>query len=325
MIVVMKQSATEEQISRVVKHLLDLGFDPYRSTGKVQTILAAIGERPFDKNDLELFDGVQEVVRISLPYKLASRNSKPENTVIKVKDIELGGSGIAITVRVVASNSFHQVEQIYTRLAQEGVKLATVTLSEKQPSEKQLKEYRAVADSLGLLLVARPKSLQEVAKACHYCDILEVGTLSNRLFLEEASKADKPLIVSRLPSMSIEEVLVLAESVLSLGIEKVIICEQGVRMLDPLIAQSLDISAITAIKRLSHLPVFADPCAAMGRRDRVAPMALAAAVGGVDGLVFDILASNEQYGTPQALTFTQFLELLQQLRLIVSAIGRRLL
>ncbi|MEW6734327.1 MAG: 3-deoxy-7-phosphoheptulonate synthase [Acidobacteriota bacterium] len=336
MIVVMQEGAPEEQVSRVVEKLIQLGFDIHRSTGANHTVLGAVGQQIVDTRELELLEGVKEVVRISSPYKLASRAFKPMDTIIKIKDVVIGGENVVMMAGPCTIESREQVDEVAEKVAQQGVRVIrggafkprTSPYSFQGMGEEGLKIIRQAADRYGMLVISEVMEPSQIPMFLRYVDILQVGArnMQNFNLLKELGRLNKPVLLKRGMAATIEETLLSAEYIMSGGNHEVIICERGIRTFEQATRNTLDISAIPVVKKLSHLPIIADPSHATGRRDKVPPMARAAVAAGADGLLIEVHNDPDHAlcDGPQSLFPDQFVGLMQQLRQIASAIGRKI-
>jgi len=339
MIVVMEPDATEEQIQNVIKVLNDYGFDVHRSTGVSRTVLGAIGVKPeFDHRNIQLLPGVAEVYRITEPYKLANRASKHEGTVIELNGVRIG-SNIEEVVVMAGPCAVESEEQIFTIakfVAEQGVKVLrggafkprTSPYSFQGLGEQGLKLLRSAADEYGLLVITEVLDTKDVQLVAEYADILQVGArnMQNFALLKELGKIDKPVMLKRGMSATIEEWLMAAEYILSGGNHKVILCERGIRTFETSTRNTLDINAIPVIHKKSHLPIVVDPSHATGIRDKVIPVARAAVAAGADGLIIEVHNQPEKAKSdgPQSLYFEQFSQLMKEVRKIAEAIGRKI-
>jgi 3-deoxy-7-phosphoheptulonate synthase len=334
MVIVMEETASEEQVSSVIDKLIKLGFDIHRSTGVRHTLLGAVGGRIVDTRDLELLQGVKEVLRISAPYKLASRAFKPEGTKIKIKDVVIGDQEVIIMAGPCTVESRDQVMAIAEEVSQHGAKVLrggafkprTSPYSFQGLGEEGLKLLRQAADRFDMLVVSEVMEGSQIPLFIRYVDILQIGArnMQNFNLLREVGRINKPILLKRGPAATIEETLLAAEYVMSGGNHEVIICERGIRTFETYLRNTLDISAIPVIKKLSHLPVMADPSHATGRRDKVPPMAQAAVAGGADGLLIEVHndPENALCDGAQSLLPEQFERLMCRLRLIAEAVDR---
>jgi 3-deoxy-7-phosphoheptulonate synthase len=334
MIVVMQENATEEQITKVVDRLVSLGFDIHRSTGERYTLLGAVGSQITDTRDLELLDGVREVMRISAPYKLAARAFKPEGTKIKIKDVVIGGEQVVMMAGPCTLENREQIEAVAATVARLGVQIMrggafkprTSPYSFQGLGEPGLKMMREIADRYGLLTVSEIMESSQIPLFIRYVDILQVGArnMQNFNLLKDLAKLNKPILLKRGPAATIEETLLSAEYIMSGGNHEVIICERGIKTFETYTRNTLDISAIPVIKKLSHLPIIADPSHGTGRRDKVPPMARAAVAAGADGLLIEVHNEPERAlcDGAQSLLPEQFEKLIAQLRMIAPAVER---
>jgi 3-deoxy-7-phosphoheptulonate synthase len=334
MVIVMEETATEEQVSNVIDKLVKLGFDIHRSTGVRHTVLGAVGGRIIDTRDLELLDGVKEVLRISAPYKLASRAFKPDGTKIRIKDVVIGDREVVVMAGPCTVESRDQVMAIAEIVYQEGAKILrggafkprTSPYSFQGLGEEGLKYLRQAADRFEMLVVSEVMEPSQIPLFIRYVDLLQIGArnMQNFNLLREIGRLNKPVLLKRGPAATIEETLLAAEYIMSGGNHEVIICERGIRTFETYLRNTLDISAIPVIKKLSHLPVIADPSHATGRRDKVPPMAQAAVAAGADGVLIEVHndPENALCDGAQSLLPQQFKELMHRLRLIGEAVDR---
>jgi 3-deoxy-7-phosphoheptulonate synthase len=338
MIVAMQDKANEEQIQQVIAHLVEMGFEVHRSTGARQTVLGAVGSRTdFDIRNLELLPGVQEVHRISAPYKLAGRSFRPEGTVVKFRNgLEVGGKSVVVMAGPCSVESREQLFSTAEAVAGAGARVLrggafkprTSPYSFQGLGEDALKLLREAGDRFGMLVISEVMEISQIALMLPYVDILQVGArnMQNFNLLRELGKARKPVLLKRGIAATFEELLLSAEYVMSGGNYEVILCERGIRTFETYTRNTLDISAIPIIKKLSHLPMTADPSHGTGRRDKVAPMARAAVAAGADALLIEVHCDPDKALSDgaQSLFPKQFQELMEQLRIIAPAVGRRI-
>jgi 3-deoxy-7-phosphoheptulonate synthase len=336
MIIVMEENATEEQIVRVVDRLIKLGFDIHRSTGARYTLLGAVGSRVTDPRELELLEGVNKVVRVSSPYKLATRAFKPEGTRINVNGVVIGGEQVVVMAGPGVVESRDQMETIAAALARQGVrvlrggafKVSDDPYGFQGLGEEGLKLLREVADRHQMLTLSTIFDTAQLPLFARYVDIIQITERDMRNYglLKELARLGKPMTLRRGASATIEETLLAADFVMRSGCHQVIICERGIKTFETYTRHTLDLSAIPVIKKLSHLPVIVDPSRAMGRRDKVPPMARAAVAAGADGLLIEVHHDPDHALTDgaQSLTLEQFDKLADQLRVIAPALERRL-
>jgi 3-deoxy-7-phosphoheptulonate synthase len=340
MLVVMQEGATEAQIQAVVDRLMGLGFDVHRSTGVVHTVLGGVGGKDeFDLAAFEVMEGVKEAHRIISPYKLASRTFRPAGTVVKVRGnggaaVEIGGERVAVMAGPCSVESRDQIEQSAEIVARNGAKIIrggafkprTSPYSFQGLGEQGLELLRAAADRQGLLVVSEVMDITQVPLVSAYADVLQVGArnMQNFTLLRELGRQPKPVLLKRGISATIEELLLSAEYILAGGNYGVILCERGIRTFENYTRNTMDISAIPVVKKLSHLPIVADPSHGTGRRDKVAPMARAALAAGADGLLMEVHPDPDHALSDgaQSLVPAQFEELMGQLRMIAPVVGR---
>jgi len=337
MVVVMQEGATEAQIQHVIDRLVAMGFDIHRSTGESHTVLGAVGVHPnFDTRDVELLDGVREVVRITQPYKLASRAFRPQGTIVEVgKGVRIGGPEVVVMAGPCAVESEEQINIIAERVAKGGAKILRGGAFKPRSSpytfqglgEQGLKLMRAAADRNGLGVVSEVMDPSQIQLMLPYVDMLQVGArnMQNYHLLRALGELQKPVLLKRGLSATIEELLLSAEYILAGGNYNVVLCERGIRTFETATRNTLDIAAIPVIKKLSHLPIVADPSHGTGRRDKVAPMARAAVAAGADGLLIEVHHDPERALSDgaQSLFADQFVQLMTELRIIAPAVGRR--
>jgi len=335
MLVVMQQGATEQQIQTVIDRLVDMGFDVHRSTGVIHTLLGGVGGKDdFDLGIFEVMDGVKEAFRIVSPYKLASRSFRPGGTVVKIGDVEIGGERVVVMAGPCSVESREQIDRSAELVAAAGAKVIRGGAFKPRSSpysfqglgEEGLEMLRAAADRCGLLVVSEVMEISQIPLVAQYSDILQVGArnMQNFNLLRELGKQRKPVLLKRGISATIEELLLSAEYILSGGNYDVILCERGIRTFETYTRNTMDISAIPVVKKLSHLPILGDPSHGTGRRDKVAPMARAAVAAGADGLIIEVHPDPDRALSDgaQSLRPEQFEELMRQLRMIAPAVGR---
>ena len=336
MVVVMEEGATEEQIQHVIDRLMKMGFDAHRSTGARQTVIGAVGARiDFDTRGIELIEGVDEVVRISAPYKLASRHFRPEGSIINLgKGVSVGCKKVCMMAGPCSIESETQINDIAARVKGLGgsVLRGGAFKPRSSPYSFQglglpgLKLMRAAADRHDLLVISEVMDHTQIPAMLDYVDVFQVGArnMQNYNLLKELGKVSRPVLLKRGISATIEELLLSAEYIMSGGNYNVVLCERGIRTFENATRNTLDISAIPVIQKLSHLPIVVDPSHGTGRRDKVPPMARAAVAAGADGLLIEVHSDPERALSDgaQSLYFEQFEQLMKELRLIAPAVGR---
>ncbi|MCH8319547.1 MAG: 3-deoxy-7-phosphoheptulonate synthase [Acidobacteria bacterium] len=335
MVIVMKQHATDSQIEGVIEKLVSQGFDVHRSTGVERTILGAVGAKVVDTRDYELVEGVQEVHRITQPYKLASRAFRPQGTVIEIKDVKIGGEETVIMAGPCTIENYEQCNLIGERIKAAGAKVIrggafkprTSPYSFQGHGEEGLKSIRKAADNHGLLVISEIMESSQLPLAQEYIDIIQIGArnMQNYGLLRDIGRTDIPALLKRGMSATINDLLLAAEYIMAEGNHRVILCERGIRTFETHTRNTLDISAIPVIHELSHLPVVVDPSHASGIRDKVPPLARAAVAAGADGLLLEVHhdPDNAICDGAQTMTLEQFDELMEELRVIAGAVGRK--
>ncbi len=335
MVVVMKELANDEQIQRVIAQLVEMGFDVHRSTGALRTVIGAVGgNRAFDPRLVEVLEGVQEVLRITEPYKLASRTFRPENTIITIGDLRIGGDEVIVMAGPCSAETEVQVEATAAAVKNAGAKVLRGGAFKPRSSpysfqglgEDGLQLLRAAADRHNLKLVSEVMDISQLELLERYAHILQVGArnMQNFTLLRELGRARTPVMLKRGISATIEEWLLSAEYILAGGNTDVMLCERGIRTFESYTRNTLDISAIPVVQQLSHLPVIVDPSHGTGRRDKVTPMARAAVAAGADGLIIEVHSDPDHALSDgaQSLFPAQFDRLMAELRIIAPAIGR---
>jgi 3-deoxy-7-phosphoheptulonate synthase len=334
MVVVMQERASETQIQAVIAQLIEMGFDVHRSTGSSRTVIGAVGEGVGDPQLLAVQEGVHEVLRITEPYKLASRTFKPENTVVTIDDVRIGGDEVIVMAGPCSAESEEQVESTTAAVKRAGAKILRGGAFKPRSSpysfqglgETGLKMLRNAADRHGLKLITEVMEIGQIELIERYAHIFQVGArnMQNFSLLRELGRTRKPVLLKRGISATIEEWLLSAEYLLAGGNKDVMLCERGIRTFESYTRNTLDISAIPVVQKLSHLPIIVDPSHGTGRRDKVAPMARAAVAAGADGLLIEVHCDPDRARSDgaQSLFPAQFERLMAELRVIAPAIGR---
>jgi 3-deoxy-7-phosphoheptulonate synthase len=335
MLVVMQQGATEAQIQKIIDRLIEDGFDVHRSTGVIHTVLGGVGgKEDFDTAVVEAMDAVKEVHRIVSPYKLASRGFRPQGTIVKIGDVAIGDGQVVVMAGPCSVESRDQIERAADIVADAGAKVIRGGAFKPRSSpysfqglgEEGLKLMREAADRRGLLVISEVMDSTQIPLLSAYSDILQIGArnMQNYNLLRELGKIRKPVLLKRGIAATIEELLLSAEYILSGGNYEVILCERGIRGFETYTRNTFDLSAIPVVKKLSHLPIVADPSHGTGRRDLVTSMARAAVAAGADGLLMEVHHDPDHALSDgaQSLYPAQYTELMRQLRLIATAVGR---
>ena len=336
MVIIMEKDASEEQIEHVIERLDEVGLNVHRSTGVDHTLLGVIGNASIiDPRDMKVLPGVADAYRITAPYKLVSREFKHNNTVIKIKDVEIGGNRIEVIAGPCSVESREQTFIIAEQVAKTGVNLLrggafkprTSPYSFQGLGEEGLKILREAADKYNMLVITEVMDKDQIPLVSDYADILQVGArnMQNFSFIRALGKIRKPVFLKRGISATIEEWLMSAEYILSGGNTDVILCERGIRTFETYTRNTLDVSAIPVVQKLSHLPVFSDPSHGTGLRNKVAPMARASIAAGADGIMIEVHhdPENAKSDGAQSLYPDQFAELMNQIRVIAEVVGRK--
>ncbi len=335
MVVVMKAGATEPQIEAVIENLNAHGFDVHRSSGSQHTVLGAVGVHPeFDSRHVQLLDGVSEVHRVTAPYKFASRTWRDSDTIVSVGDVDIGGNEVAVIAGPCSVESEDQIESCAGHVASCGARFLRGGAYKPRSSpysfqglgKPGLEMMRKAADRHDLRVVTEVMDVTRIETIAPFADVLQVGArnMQNYPLLKELGKTEKPVLLKRGLMATIEEWLMSAEYIMAEGNANVILCERGIRTFERSTRNTLDLSAVPVIQSKSHLPIIVDPSHGTGLRNKVIPMARAAVAAGCDGLMIEIHpdpASAKSDG-PQSLFFEQFTELMHQIRLIATSIGR---
>jgi len=337
MVIVMDKRATDEEIDAVQSLLEKRGYRIHRSSGVTHTILGVIGDTAtLDERELAILPGVHEVVRVSEPYKLASRAFHPNDTIVRVGDVEIGGDTVVMMAGPCAVESRDQVMETAEAVRRAGARVLrggafkprTSPYSFQGLGEEGLRYLREAADAFGMVAVSEVMSAQEVPLVAEYVDILQVGArnMQNYRLLSQLGKCKKPVLLKRGLAATIQELLMAAEYILAGGNPNVILCERGIRTFENATRNTMDISAIPVVQSLSHLPIIADPSHGTGRRDKVAPMARAAVAAGAHGLIIEVhpRPNEARSDGPQSLYPHQFETLMEELKIIAAAIGKKM-
>lgn len=336
MIVVLRPNATREQIDHLVEKIKKLGLTPHISQGTERTIIGVIGpEDILQVTPLEVFPGVEKVMPVLAPYKLVSREFHPDDSVIDVgKGVKIGGPRIAIMAGPCAVESEEILEEVAKSVKSSGARILrggafkprTSPYSFQGIGEHGLKMLKKAGDEFGLVTVSEVMDTRDVELVAEYIDILQIGArnMQNFNLLKEVGQTKKPVLLKRGLSSTIKEMLMSAEYILSAGNFNVMLCERGIRTFEDFTRNTLDISAVPAIKQLSHLPVIVDPSHASGRWGLVGPLAKAAVAAGADGLIIEVHSRPEEAYSDgaQSLLPSNFAPLMVELKAVAEAVGR---
>jgi 3-deoxy-7-phosphoheptulonate synthase len=337
MIVAMQETATDEQIQQVVEHLIRMGFSVHRTTGERQTVLAAVGARvDFDTRNLEVLSGVEHVHRISAPYKLAGRSFRPQGTVIDFPNgVQIGGDQVVVMAGPCSVESREQLFTVAEQVAKAGARVLRGGAFKPRSSpysfqgmgEEGLKLLHEAGDHFKMLVISEVMEIAQIELMLPYIDIFQVGArnMQNFNLLRELGKVKKPVLLKRGIAATLEELLLSAEYIMAGGNYEVILCERGIRTFETYTRNTLDVSAIPIIKKLSHLPMTSDPSHGTGLRDKVPPMARASLAAGADALLIEVHHNPDEALSDgaQSLFPEQFAKLMDELRMIAPAVGRK--
>jgi len=335
MIVVMKVGSSDKEIATVVDRIEAAGLKTHMSQGVERTIIGVVGQIFPELQDMvEMLRGVDEVIRVSKPYKLSSREFHPFDTTVKVDGITIGGKGIVVMAGPCAVESEEQLFETARAVKAAGAtvlrggafKPSTSPYQFRGLGEPGLELLAKVKKEVGLPIITEVMTPGEVEMVARYSDILQVGArnMQNFNLLEEVGKSGKPVMLKRGLSATVQEWLLAAEYVLSQGNEQLILCERGIRTFETYTRNTMDVSAIPIIEKVSHLPIIADPSHGTGKWYLVTSMALAAVAAGADGVMVEVhpqpdLALKDG---AQSLTFDNFRQLMSQMKSVAKAVGR---
>jgi 3-deoxy-7-phosphoheptulonate synthase len=337
MLVVMQAQATEEQVRAVCQKIESLGYRAHSMPGAQRTAIGITGNKgEVESGTLEEMPGVQEVIRVSKPYKLVSRDTKPDNTIIKFpgSPVTIGGADLAIIAGPCAIESRDQAFNIAERVARAGAqffrggayKPRTSPYSFQGLGEEGLQIMAEIRDRFGLLIVTEAVDYESLDLVDKYADVIQLGArnMQNFSLLKRAGRARKPVLLKRGISATLEEFLMAAEYVLSEGNYNVVLCERGVRTFADHTRNTLDLSVVPAVQRLSHLPIIVDPSHGTGKRNKVTPLSRAAVAVGADGLIVEVHHDPDRALSDgmQSLFPDQFDVLMVQVRQIAAVLER---
>lgn len=337
MIVIMEKNASIKQIQDILQFVEDSACTPHVSKGDEKTVIGIVGdERGLVSEKVQSMPGVEKVIPTQKPYKLASREWKKDNTVIRVNGIEIGGNRITIIAGPCGVESETQLFEIAQIVKDGGAhilrggafKPRTSPYSFQGLGERGLELLALAREKTGLAVITEVVNPNQVELVAKYADILQIGARNSQNFalLQEAGKSNKPVFLKRGMMSNLEEYLMCAEYIMANGNYNVILCERGIRTFETSTRNTMDISAIPMIKSLSHLPVFADPSHATGKRALVPPVAKAAIAAGADGLMIEVHNHPERALSDgaQAILPDEFVTLMQNLKQLSAVVGRSL-
>jgi 3-deoxy-7-phosphoheptulonate synthase len=338
MIVVLRPDATEEQINHIIEKVQKLGLKPHISKGTERTIIGVIGpEDILQVTPLEVFPGVEKVMPVLSPYKLVSRQMKPQDSIIDVgKGIIVGGKKLVVMAGPCSIEGLDLLYEIAKEVKNAGAtvlrggafKPRTSPYSFQGIGEEGLKFLKEVGDSLELVTVSEVMDTRDVELVAKYADILQIGArnMQNFNLLKEVGNTKKPVLLKRGLSSTIKEMLMSAEYILSRGNFNVILCERGIRTFEDATRNTLDLSAIPVVKQLAHLPIIVDPSHAAGKWDLVPALSKAAVAAGSDGLIIEVHTRPEDAYSDgaQSLKPSKFYALMRDLKSLTKTIGREI-
>jgi 3-deoxy-7-phosphoheptulonate synthase len=337
MIVVMSLKTPEAQVTAVKERLIELGFSVHEIRGVERLVLGAVGDGRLDEPSiLQLMPGVEKVLRVRHPYKLVSREVKNEDTVVQMGDVRVGGEEIVIMAGPCAVESEEQllsaaraVKAAGARVLRGGAfKPRSSPYSFQGLAEDGLKMLAAAREETGLLIVTEAVNPGDVEVVSRYADILQIGarSMQNFALLREAGESGRPVLLKRGFAATVEEWLMAAEYILATGNYNVILCERGIKTFETATRSTLDISSIPLVKRLSHLPILADPSHSGGDWRLVPALSKAALAAGADGLIVEVHCdpATALCDGPQSLIPANFLQLMKEISLLADAVGRKL-
>lgn len=336
MLVVMRHGASKTHVQAVIDFIKLKGFEAHVSEGELHTVIGAVGGKSMDPRDLELLDGVKEVIKITSNYKLASRIFKNEDTIVEVNGVKFGGGHIGMIAGPCTIENEEQINECARLMAESGVKIIRGGAYKPRTSpyafqglgEEGLIMMRKAADKYNLAITSEVMEINQIPLFLKYVDILQVGArnMQNFNLLKELSKINKPIILKRGLSATINEWLMAAEYILSGGNSEVILCERGIRTFEVETRNTLDLCAIPVVKKLSHLPIIVDPSHGTGLRDKIYPMSLASVAAGCDGLIIEVHNKPEcaLCDGAQSLYPKQFDELYKKLKQLAPVVDKEI-
>jgi 3-deoxy-7-phosphoheptulonate synthase len=337
MFIVMRKGYTEKEMGDILERLTKLGFSGHVSKGVERTVIGVVGRTyPELRDTLELLAGVDEVVPISKPYKLSSREFQPQDSTIKVGDVTIGGDELVVMAGPCAVETEEQVLETARAVKAAGANIlrggafkpSTSPYGFRGLGEDGLKILDKARQETGMPIITEVMTPPDVELVARYADILQVGArnMQNFILLDEVGKARKPVMLKRGMSATIQEWLLSAEYILAQGNRQVMLCERGIRTFETYTRNTMDVSAIPIIKKLSHLPIIADPSHGTGKWYLVAPLALAAVAAGADGLMIEVHPTPDSAlkDGAQSLTFENFQQLMAQVGMVAASVGRKM-
>ena len=337
MLIIMTPGASNQQIDNVRIFVEKKGFSAHVIYGEIQTVIGAVGEKVIDPRDIELIDGVKEVIKITSNYKLASRVFQPNDTIITVNGVKFGGDNIGMIAGPCTIESYEQMDKTAAALKKSGVRILrggaykprTSPYSFQGLGEEGLQIIREVADKYKMAVTSEVMEISQIPLFEKYVDILQVGArnMQNFNLLRELGQIRKPVMIKRGLSATFEELLMSSEYILSGGNREVMLCERGIRTFERITRNTLDLSTIPVIKKISHLPILIDPSHGTGLRDKVAPMSRASVAAGCDGLIIEVHHDPDSAicDGAQSLYPKQYEELYHDIKKIAPIVHKRVL
>lgn len=335
MIIILKPQVTQDEIDHIVEKIKSLELQPHVSTGQYRTIITVIGDEDIIREQpLEAISGVESVKPVMRPYKLASKETHPDTTVIRVGDVEIGGKNVVLVAGPCSVEGEKEVIEHAKMAKSAGAVIFRAGAYKPRSSPytfqgfgaEGLKFLAAAREETGLPIVTEVMDPRDVELVAEYADIMQVGTrnMQNFNLLKEVGSVNKPVMLKRGMSAKINEFLMSAEYILSQGNKEVILCPRGIRTFEDITRNTLDAGAVPVLKSLSHLPVVCDPSHAMGLKDHVPAAAMAFLAAGADGIMVEAHPNPEDAFSDgqQTIDFDQLVELREKLGMIARALGR---
>jgi len=338
MIIVLRSGVTDAEVDHVCQRVVELGYQPHTIRGEFKTIVAAVGEergKP-DLRLLEALETVESVMPVQQPFKLASREIRPEPSEVRVNGVTVGAQRVIVMAGPCSVESEAQVFEVAEAVKQAGASILRGGAYKPRTSpyafqglkEQGLRYLKEAKKRTGLPIVTEVLETESVEIVAEYADILQIGArnIQNFTLLRRVGEMGKPVLLKRGMATSIQEFLLSAEYILSAGNPNVILCERGIRTFETATRFTLDLNAVPVLKKLSHLPVVVDPSHGTGHWDLVAPMAKGAVACGADGLIIEVHPKPEEALSdgPQSLKPSKFAQLMRELRPVAEAVGRTL-
>jgi 3-deoxy-7-phosphoheptulonate synthase len=337
MIIIMETEVAQEKVAHIIKHLEEKGLQPVPLVGTERTVIAVIGEeRNLNVSRLEAIPGVRRVLRVAQPYKLVSRETQPESTIIEVNGVKIGGDHLAIFAGPCSIESEDQMEKVATDLEKVGVKLLrggafkprTGPYAFQGLGEEGLKILEKTAKRHGMATCTEVLDPRDVELVEKHADVLQIGArnMQNFTLLKEVGGTKKPVFLKRGMSATVEELLLAAEYILSEGNPNVILCERGIRTFEQYVRNTLPLATVPRVKELSHLPIIVDPSHGVGKKRLIPAMCKAAIAAGADGLMIEVHPNPSEALSDggQSLVPEQFAALLKDIKPVATAVGKKI-